>query len=134
MLAASALVAQKMMEPELHHESTQPFGWRRRNAQLDVHKYFALGDGFFLACRCLHGLKRGEPLLKQFYELLICGLLVHSFPTFSGNIRGAQRSAVNYWLLGRSGYSNPFIASHSGSHPASANNRPLVARTDSGTS
>src|SRR4029077_8318293 len=59
------------MEPELHHEPTQPFGWRRRDARLDVRKYFAGGDGFFLACPRFHGLERGEPLLKQFCKLLV---------------------------------------------------------------
>jgi hypothetical protein len=73
---------EKLMEPELHHEAAQPFGWRRRNVRLDVREYFALGDGFFLACRRLHGLKRGEPLLKHLYELLICELLDHVVPRF----------------------------------------------------
>ena len=52
------------------------------------------------------------------------------FATF--NIKGTRRSAVNYWLLGRSGYLDPFITSLSGSHAASANSSPLAARTDSG--
>ena len=41
-------VLEKLMEP-LHHESTQAFRWRRSDGRLDVHKYFALGDGLFLA-------------------------------------------------------------------------------------
>lgn len=78
------MVAQKIMEPELHHEATQPFGWRRRDARLYVRKYFALGDGLFLASRCLRGLKRGEPLLENSTSFSSASFSSMSFPAFSG--------------------------------------------------
>jgi len=48
------------MEPQLYREPTQPFGWHRRDARLDLRKYVAVGKGFSR----VHGLERSEPLLK----------------------------------------------------------------------